>query len=102
MEMKGEERIAAHRDAVWAALNDPDILKQCIPGCHSITRTSPTEFSAALKVKIGPIPVMFTGQITLSNVQPTDGSDFGHRVRKAALRSEIVRAGSARLRNDLR
>jgi carbon monoxide dehydrogenase subunit G len=69
MEMKGEERIAAHRDAVWAALNDPDILKHCIPGCHSITRTSPTEFSAALKVKIGPIPVMFTGQITLSNVQ---------------------------------
>lgn len=68
MEMKGEERIAARRDAVWAALNDPDILKQCIPGCHSIERKSPTEFTASLKVKIGPIPVVFSGNITLSNV----------------------------------
>jgi len=72
MEMKGEERIAAQRDAVWAALNDPDVLKRCIPGCQSIERKSATEFSASLKVKIGPIPIVFFGNITLSNVKASN------------------------------
>ena len=68
MEMKGEERIAAPRDLVWAALNDPDVLKGCIPGCTAIERHSATDFTATLKVRIGPIPMTFSGSMTLSNV----------------------------------
>lgn len=95
MEMKGEERIAAHRDAVWAALNDPDILKQCIPGCQSIERKSATEFSASLKVKIGPIPVIFSGHITLSNVKAPNsytisGESAGGIAGLAKGRSEVT------------
>jgi len=68
MDMKGEERIAAPRDLVWAALNDPDVLKGCIPGCTAIDRLSATDFTATLKVRIGPIPMTFSGNMTLSNV----------------------------------
>jgi len=68
VEMKGEERIAAPRDLVWAALNDPDVLKGCIPGCTAIDRLSATDFTATLKVRIGPIPMTFSGNMTLSNV----------------------------------
>lgn len=68
MKMKGEERIAAPRDLVWAALNDPDVLRDCIPGCTAIDRLSATDFTATLKVRIGPIPMSFSGNITLSNV----------------------------------
>ncbi|WP_047461268.1 carbon monoxide dehydrogenase subunit G [Rhizobium rhizogenes] len=68
MDMTGEERIAAPRDAVWAALNDPDILKQCIPGCQSLERISPTQLTATVKLKIGPVSASFNGEVTLSNI----------------------------------
>jgi hypothetical protein len=68
MDMTGEERIAAPRDVVWAALNDPDILRQCIPGCQSLERASPTELTATVKVKIGPVSASFNGAVTLSNI----------------------------------
>lgn len=68
MDMSGEERIAARRDVVWAALNDPDILRQCIPGCQSLEMTSPTELSASVKIKIGPVSASFSGNVTLSNI----------------------------------
>ncbi len=68
MDMSGEERIAAPRDVVWAALNDPDILRQCIPGCQSLEMTSPTELSASVKLKIGPVSASFSGNVTLSNI----------------------------------
>jgi carbon monoxide dehydrogenase subunit G len=69
MDMSGEERIAAPRDVVWAALNDPDILRQCIPGCQSLEMTSPTELTASVKLKIGPVSASFSGNVTLSNIQ---------------------------------
>ncbi|MCV9999065.1 carbon monoxide dehydrogenase subunit G [Pararhizobium sp. YC-54] len=68
MEMQGEERIAAGRDTVWAALNDPDILRQCIPGCQSLEMKSPTELSASVKIKIGPVSASFAGDVVLSNI----------------------------------
>src|SRR3954464_824416 len=68
MDMTGEERIAAPRAAVWAALNDPDILKQCIPGCQSLERISPTQLTATVKLKIGPVSASFNGDVTLSNI----------------------------------
>ena len=72
MDMSGEERIAAPRDAVWAALNDPEVLKACIPGCQSLTMTSPTELEATVKIKIGPVSATFKGQVTLSNLNPPE------------------------------
>ncbi|MDR6898706.1 carbon monoxide dehydrogenase subunit G [Rhizobium miluonense] len=68
MDMTGEERIAAPRDAVWAALNDPEILKQCIPGCQSLEKISPTELTATVKLKIGPVSASFNGEVKLSNI----------------------------------
>ncbi|KQY13315.1 SRPBCC family protein [Rhizobium sp. Root482] len=68
MDMQGEERIAARRETVWAALNDPDILRQCIPGCQSLELKSPTELSASVKLKIGPVSASFAGDVILSNI----------------------------------
>lgn len=68
MEMKGEETIAAPRQKVWEALNNPEILRECIPGCQSLDMTSPTEMTAVVKVKIGPVSASFKGDVTLQNI----------------------------------
>lgn len=68
MDFTGEERIAAPRDAVWAALNDPEIMRGCIPGCESIERLSPHEFEATIKVRFSLLSATFHGLLTLSNV----------------------------------
>lgn len=70
MEMTGEYRIAAPRAEVWAALNDEDVLKICIPGCQEITRTSDTELTAKVVQKIGPVKAKFEGAIELLNITP--------------------------------
>ncbi|SOC44215.1 hypothetical protein SAMN05892877_112111 [Rhizobium subbaraonis] len=72
MDMTGEERIAAPREAVWAALNDPETLKACIPGCQSLTMKSPTELEATVKIKVGPVSATFNGEVTLSNLNPPE------------------------------
>lgn len=64
----GEEKIAAPRDVVWAALNDPEMLKPCIPGCQKLEWISANELEASIRVKIGPIPAHFAGTITLSDI----------------------------------
>ena len=68
MDMTGEERINAPRDAVWAGLNDPEILKRCIPGCQTLELKSPTELVASVRIKIGPVSATFNGEVTLSNI----------------------------------
>ncbi len=73
MEMNGEERIAASRETVWAALNDPEILKQCIPGCQSLEMTGENEMSAAVKLRIGPVSATFKGSVVLENINPPEG-----------------------------
>ncbi len=73
MDMSGEERIAARREVVWAALNNPEILKACIPGCQSLDMSSPTEMSATVKIKIGPVSATFSGEVTLSDLNPPAG-----------------------------
>ena len=65
MELQDEVRISAPRDVVYAALNDPEILKQCIPGCEEITKTSDTELEAKVVLKIGPVKAKFGGAVTL-------------------------------------
>src|SRR5687768_10064744 len=73
MELTGQERIAAPRARVWQALNDPEILKACIPGCESIEMLSPTEMKARVALKLGPIKASFSGQVTLSDIDPPNG-----------------------------
>ncbi len=73
MELKGEFRIAAARDAVWAALNDPEVLKRCIPGCQEIEKVSDTELTAKVIFKVGPVKAPFKGKVTLSDLDPPNG-----------------------------
>ena len=73
MEMTGERRIPASRQAVWDALNDPEILKQCIAGCESLDKTSDTEFSARVTSRVGPVTAKFTGKVELSDIDPPNG-----------------------------
>ena len=70
MDMSGEERIAAPIGKVWEALNDPEVLKACIPGCESLDKTSDREFSAVVSVKLGPIKAKFKGEVELKNLNP--------------------------------
>jgi carbon monoxide dehydrogenase subunit G len=73
MQMNEVQRVPASRDKVWAALNDPLVLQSCIPGCQSLEMTSPTEMTAAVIVKVGPVKANFTGKVTLSDLDPPNG-----------------------------
>lgn len=73
MQISESQRIPAARAAVWAALNDPQILKHCIPGCQSLEMTAPGEMTATVVVKIGPVKATFGGKVTLSDVDPPNG-----------------------------
>ncbi|MDF1606871.1 carbon monoxide dehydrogenase subunit G [Hoeflea sp. YIM 152468] len=73
MEMNGSQRIEAPREEVYAALNDVDVLRQCIPGCQSIEKTSDTEMNAKVTLRIGPVKASFTGKVTLSDLNPPNG-----------------------------
>lgn len=68
MQMSGEYKIAAPRQAVWDALNDPEVLKACIPGCEELERTSDSGFAAKVKAKVGPVSAKFAGAVTLSDI----------------------------------
>lgn len=70
MDMSGEYRIPATRETVWEAINDPDVLKECIPGCESLEKTSDTEMAAQVTAKVGPIKAKFKGTVTLSDLDP--------------------------------
>ena len=73
MELTGEYRIPAPREAVWKALNDPEILKQAIPGCEEIQKLSDTEMTAKVTAKVGPVKASFSGKVTLSDLDPPNG-----------------------------
>ena len=73
MDMSGSQRIEAPRDRVWAALNDPEVLRQCIPGCQSLERDGEDRLRAEIAVKIGPIGARFAGTVTLSDIDAPNG-----------------------------
>jgi carbon monoxide dehydrogenase subunit G len=73
MKMTGEERIPAPLDRVWQALNDPQVLQQCIPGCQSLAKEGDDRLRAVVEIKIGPIGARFNANIALSNIQPSQG-----------------------------
>jgi len=73
MEMKGEYRIPASREEVWAALNDAKVLAATIPGAESVEKTSDTSFAAVARTKVGPVSARFKGNVTLSNIDAPNG-----------------------------
>ncbi|MEP4380827.1 MAG: carbon monoxide dehydrogenase subunit G [Alphaproteobacteria bacterium] len=73
MEMSGEYKINAPREKVWAGLNDPEILKQSIPGCEEIEQTSDTSFTAQVTAKVGPVKAKFSGAVQLTDIDAPNG-----------------------------
>ena len=72
MQLKGEERIAAPRERVWEALNDPDVLEKCIPGCQTLEQQSATQMTATVGLKVGPVKASFDGEVELKNLNPPE------------------------------
>lgn len=72
MDLAGEYRIAASREAVWEALNDPEILKECIPGCKSLEKGENGELTATVVSKVGPVKATFKGEVRLENLNPPE------------------------------
>jgi uncharacterized protein len=70
MTMNGEVELPASREAVWAKLNDPEVLKACIPGCEEFETTDESGFRAVAKMKVGPVSARFKGKVTLSDLDP--------------------------------
>ena len=70
MEMTGEQLIQLPQAATWAALHDPAVLKDSVPGCESITKTSDTEYDVLMVAKVGPVSAKFKGKMTVSDADP--------------------------------
>jgi carbon monoxide dehydrogenase subunit G len=70
MELRGTHIIPLPRRQVWSALNDPDVLRACIPGCRELTKTADDRFAATVASKIGPVSAVFVGEVQLSNIVP--------------------------------
>jgi len=70
MDMTGERYIALPQQQVWEALNDPEVLKACIPGCDSIEKLSDTEYKVAMTAAVGPVKAKFSGKLLLSDLNP--------------------------------
>src|SRR5258708_2085449 len=73
MTMSGEVQLPASRQAVWEKLNDPEVLKACIPGCEELEKTDDHGFRAVAKMKVGPVSARFKGKVTLSDLDPPNG-----------------------------
>jgi len=70
MNMTGEVQLPASRETVWAMLNEPAVLKSCIPGCESLDKDSDNEFRAVATIKIGPVKARWKGKVRFSNLDP--------------------------------
>jgi carbon monoxide dehydrogenase subunit G len=70
MQFTGRYAIPAPPEPVWAALNDPEVLRRCIPGCESLEKTGETAFACAAKIKIGPVSATFKGKVELTDLDP--------------------------------
>lgn len=68
--MSGEQLIAASQQDTWTALNDPEVLKACVPGCESITLVNPNEYQVLMTARVGPVSAKFRGRLSLSDIKP--------------------------------
>jgi carbon monoxide dehydrogenase subunit G len=73
LEMTGEYVLPLDRSQVYAALNDPDMLKRCIPGCEELEKLSDTEFAAVVRMELGPVKARFKGKVRLEDLDPPNG-----------------------------
>lgn len=73
MTMNGEVDLPASQEVVWQKLNDPEVLKACIPGCQSLEKTSDNGFQAVAKIKVGPVSATFKGKVNLLDLDPPNG-----------------------------
>ncbi len=100
MEMTGEQIIPVAQAEVWRGLNDPEVLKACIPGCDSIERVSDTEYAVLMTAAVGPVKAKFKGKMTLADMNPPnsyslsfDGqggtAGFGKGSAKVSLATEV-------------
>jgi len=84
VQQTGEYRIAAARDVVWRALNDPQILARCIEGCQSMTKVADDAFTTSIKAKVGPVSATFGADLQLTNVDPPNGYTLNASVKGGA------------------
>ena len=68
--MTGEQVIPASQQETWEALNDPEVLKQCVPGCESITLVNENEYQVLMVARVGPVSAKFRGRLSLSDIKP--------------------------------
>jgi uncharacterized protein len=73
MTMNGEIQLPADRETVWTKLNDPEVLKSCVPGCEQLDKVSDTEFQAIASVRVGPVKARWKGKVRLSDIDPPNG-----------------------------
>lgn len=73
MELKGSVNIPASAEQVWQALNDPEVLRQCIPGCEEVQQISPEEMHARVLLRMGPVRARFAGKVKMTNIRPLQG-----------------------------
>jgi len=111
MDVKGEFVIPAPRAEVWAALNDPEILRRSIPGCKQIEKLSDTEMTATTALKIGPVRATFKGKVTLGDLDPPNaytitgegqGGVAGFARGTAKVRLEDAENGATRLSYEVK
>ena len=95
MTMSGEVVLPADQQIVWQKLNDPEVLKACIPGCQSLERTGDNGFAAVAKIKVGPVSATFKGAVTLKGVLPSEQS------KRAALRAAAGVKGVTKVNDKL-
>src|SRR5512132_1208444 len=100
--LSGEYRIPAAPERVWEALNDPEVLKACIPGCESIDKVSDTEYAVAMVAAVGPVKARFSGKLKLSDLHPPssyslafEGSGGAAGFGKGGAHVELVPENSA-------
>ncbi|MDO8277492.1 MAG: carbon monoxide dehydrogenase subunit G [Burkholderiaceae bacterium] len=72
MDMQGSRQLAITQEQAWEALNDPEVLKQCIPGCDRISTTADDQYAIGMVLKIGPVSAKFSGKITLGEMNPPE------------------------------
>jgi carbon monoxide dehydrogenase subunit G len=97
MQLASQQSLPVSQAAAWAALNDTEILKACIPGCESITETEPNHYDVAMTAAVGPVKAKFKGKLKLSDLNPPQsyvinfegqGGAAGHGKGKAEVRLE--------------
>ena len=73
MDMQGTRQLAVTQQQAWDALNDPEMLKKCLPGCDRFESTGDGQYTVGMAVKVGPVSAKFSGKVTLSDITPPTG-----------------------------